>query len=228
VNGSVGLLIFLLGLFQLAAPGCNYSEHKLYGGPVQPGQDLINKVSFHDVNKIFRTHCTGCHGSSGGVNLETHAQAKMNLERIRRSTIIERRMPKPPYPALNLEQLTVIAAWIEAGGPEQPLDGGQPVEEPEKLVATFESIKTFVLEPKCVVCHAPGKKAENIPLLTKSDLLESPYDLVIPGKAEESGLILVLKKDARKKMPPLDSGISPVSQEAVDVITEWINKGGSD
>lgn len=229
MNGLVRQFIIPFCILQLAAAGCNFSVDKRPGGgDIRPGQDLINKVSFQDVNKIFRMHCTGCHGNSGNVNLETHAQAKMNLERIRRSTIIERRMPQAPYPPLNQEQLTTLAAWIEAGGPEHPLDGGGPVEEPEKLIPTFESIKSLVLQPKCVVCHAPGKKAENIPLLTKSDLLDSPYDLVLPGKADESGLILVLKEDARKKMPPLDSGISPVPRDEVDVIKEWINNGASD
>ncbi len=221
---------FLLGfLIQSTLVGCIYNFHE---GPldedIRPTPDLINKVSFQDISKIFRAHCTGCHGTSGGVNLETHAGAKLNLERIRRSTIIERRMPKSPYPSLDREQLTLLAAWIEAGGPEQSIDGERPAEEPDVLLPTFESINTFVLKAKCVVCHTPGKSAGNIPLLTKSDLLDSPYDLVVPGEADSSGLILVLKINARKKMPPESSGIDAVTPDQITVIKQWINNGGQD
>jgi len=228
VHNFVRELSVPLCILQLAVASCNFRIDKQPGaGDLRPSRDLINKVSFQDVYKIFRVHCTGCHGSSGGVNLETHAQAKMNLERIHRSTIIERRMPQSPYPPLNQEQLTLLAAWIEAGGPEHPLGGG-PVQEPEKLLPKFDSIQTLVLQPKCVVCHAPGKKAENIPLLTRLDLLNSPYDLVLPGNADGSGLILVLLEGARKKMPPLDSGISPLSPDEISIIKEWINNGAMD
>lgn len=63
-----------------------------------------------------------------------------------------------------------------------------PIDHEEPLTPKFESIKSLILEPKCIACHKPGGKAENIPLLTRSDLLDSPHDLVIPGNADESGL----------------------------------------
>jgi len=218
-------VVFLL---QPVLSGCNFSIDKQPNGAgIKPSQELINKVSFQDVHAIFRMHCTGCHGSSGGVNLETHAGAKAAMGRIHTTTILDRRMPKAPYPALSLDQLNVIAAWIEAGGPELPLNGA-PVTPEDPLLPKFESIKTLILQAKCVVCHAPGKKAENIPLIERSDLLDSPYDLVIPGDADGSGLILVLLEGARKKMPPSDSGISPVSENEIAIIKDWIKNGASD
>lgn len=108
------------------------------------------------------------------------------------------------------------------GSNESPLDQNKP------LLPTFESIKAGVLEPKCVSCHRPGGRATNIPLLTKSDLLESRYDIVIPGNAEESGIVIVLQEGARKKMPPRESGIPGVTAEQLATIRLWIDNGAKD
>ncbi len=106
----------------------------------------------------------------------------------------------------------------------------QLFEKPElppnfKLEANYESIKTGFLEQKCIYCHQPGHKASRVPLLTKEDLLNSPLDIVIPGNSEESGLILVLAKDARKPMPPKNSNAPDVTEEDIAIVKQWIDKG---
>ena len=115
---------------------------------------------------------------------------------------------------------------ISKAGPLLP----QIFEKPElppnfKLEANYDSIKTGFLEQKCIYCHQPGHKASRVPLLTKEDLLNSPLDIVIPGNSEESGLILVLAKEARKPMPPKNSNAPDVTEEDIAIIKQWIDKG---
>lgn len=104
-----------------------------------------------------------------------------------------------------------------------------------KLEATFESIKANIIEPKCVSCHKAGSKGEDVPLETKEQILNGLVDekpLVVPGKATESILYLVLLEDASlrgklKKMPPPKDieqrKAKALSQQEIDVIAAWIN-----
>jgi hypothetical protein len=82
------------------------------------------------------------------------------------------------------------------------------------------------------MCHAPGKPTARVPLVTWKDLLESPLDIVIPGNAAESGLILsVTHEDPDKLMPPprdkegKPTGYSPLSAREIQVLMDWINRG---
>lgn len=94
-----------------------------------------------------------------------------------------------------------------------------------KLEATYDSIKTGFLEQKCIYCHQPGHKASRVPLLTREDLLNSPLEIVIPGNSEESDIILVLAKEARKPMPPRNSNAPQVTDEDIAILKQWIDKG---
>ena len=112
--------------------------------------------------------------------------------------------------------------------PGKPLP--QVFEKPDlppnfKLEPTYDSIKTGFLEQKCIYCHQPGHKASRVPLLTREDLLNSPLDIVIPGNSEESDIILVLAKDARKPMPPLNSNAPLVTEEDIRILKQWIDQG---
>ena len=207
--------------------GCTYHIDKNAPYDTSVPAELVNKVSFQDVNtRVFATSCTPCHGSSGGVNLETYQSAKQNLESIRQAVLIERRMPKAPYAPLNREQLEILSAWIQAGGPEFPIEQ-QPPDTPE-LEAKFASIKSLILDVKCLRCHSVGGTAERVPLTSLEEILNSPLDIVLPGNPDESGLILVLQEDARKPMPPPSSGISRVKPEEVEVIKQWILNGAKE
>ena len=206
--------------------GCNYHVEKNPSARlnISPSDEMINSVSFEEVKeKVFLPKCISCHGNSGGINLETYALAEIHLDKINQSSLIERRMPKAPYPPLTKEELTLLSAWIKAKGPNRPISGiPDPEKPPVVLLPTFSSIKKNIFDSKCLICHSPGGQAARIPLSTKEDLLNSPLEIVIPGNPEESGLILVLLENARKRMPPPESGMSPVRSEELEIIKEWI------
>ena len=206
--------------------GCNYREEKgpKNGAPLRP--EFAAKVSYPEVfAKVFQPHCIACHGSSGGVNLETYASSLSQLEKIRQEVFVDFSMPKSPYAPLNDRESELLAAWIQAGGPNITVDDGTTTGPIQLLEARFDSIQRNVLAVKCLVCHSAGGKAERVPLISRDDLINSPLDIVIPGNAAESGLILVIQEGARKKMPPPESKIEPVKPDEIKIIEEWITNG---
>lgn len=57
---------------------------------------------------------------------------------------------------------------------------------------------------------------------------EKAKEIILPGNAEDSQLILVIKPEEEgkaPKMPPKKQGYSPLSDEEVRVIEEWIRSG---
>ena len=116
-------------------------------------------------------------------------------------------------------KVSKISSWPIFTKPELPTGF--------KLEPTYESIRVGILEQKCLYCHAPGKRGERVPMNTKEDLINSPLEIVIPGNAEESDIILVLAPDARKMMPPLNAGPAPITEEEKNIIIQWINQGAN-
>lgn len=222
------VIFFVLGL------GCNRYTKKQQDTPIMPPSKFkMSELNFNSVyNQVLRPSCIGCHGSSGGVSLESYVSVKAHLSRVVSSTLVSRSMPKAPTSALSEQQLGLLNAWVVAGAPE--FSG--PEEVPlQSLEPNFESIKIHILEVKCITCHAPGKDVERIPLVTKNDLLDSPLDIVVPGNADESGIILaVTNPNPKKVMPPAkdkqgnDTGYSSLTNEEIRIISLWINNGAKD
>lgn len=222
----VVLLIFILA-------GCNYSKLKT-PAEVVPGNlnYKASELTYSSVySRVFRPNCVSCHGNSGDVNLESYSSTKAVLSKINQSAIVERKMPKAPGAKLSANQLGLLSAWIQAGAPET-FQGEEP---PPPLEPKFASIKMHILEPKCIMCHAPGQSVARIPLVTKDDLLNSPLDIVIPGDPEESGIILsVTSPRPDKIMPPLTgddgkpTGFTHLTDEQIKAIRDWIQNGAKD
>jgi uncharacterized membrane protein len=226
--GMIGVAVLFL------TASCSYRLDKQGASDVGvggPTAEMMARVSYADVSTIFQNRCVTCHGNSGGVNLESLAGARTALARIRQSTIVEHRMPKSPGAPLGDEERMTLWAWVDAGAPEVPANGGPATPPPPSLPPlepTFDSIKSHIIDKKCLSCHSPGGKAERDPFVTRSDLVDSALDIVVPGDASQSEIVHVLSPGARKPMPPVDSGITPVPQEDLEVIKIWINKGATD
>lgn len=190
----------------------------------------VSELGFSTVqNRVLRTNCVGCHGSGGGINLETYANVKAHLAAVKTAVYETRRMPKAPGAPLTGYQLGLLNAWIEAGAPETAPDEDPPL----PLAAEFESIRVNILVPKCQICHSPGKPVARIPLVTKEDLLNSPLDLVLPGNAEESGIFIAISRQDSKMMPPAKdasgnpTGFTRLSDPEIAAIQTWITDGAT-
>ncbi|HXH29252.1 MAG TPA: c-type cytochrome domain-containing protein [Bacteriovoracaceae bacterium] len=209
----------------------------------------LEAVSFDTVKtEVFAKRCIGCHGQTGSINLETYSSAIKHLDGIKRSTLETKTMPKAPANPLNKRELDIVTAWIEAGAPDKPTDPNaeprplptpeapRPTPVPEDRPTpqgpdeetnkpTFDTIKKKIIAGKCLSCHSADGSASHIPLNTRSDLVDSSLEIVVPGSPEDSGLMIVTKPGARTFMPPVSSGIPPVSQSQRELIKKWILDG---
>lgn len=222
---------FSLGFLTLLAYSCNYKIDKNpVSDAIHVSEQLKQTVSYNQVRaEVFQSKCISCHGNSGGVNLESYPSTFQQIDKIKKTVFKSKTMPKAPYSGLDEKQMEVLMAWIEAGGPEKPLGGGQgtPDPEPTTIEPTYPSIKKHVLDMKCISCHKAGGAAASIPMVTKEDLTQSSLELVVPGDPDDSGIMIVLQPGARKFMPPIDSGISPLTEEEKNAIKVWIENGAN-
>ncbi|MBN8538938.1 MAG: hypothetical protein J0L82_01025 [Deltaproteobacteria bacterium] len=206
---------------------CNYTRLKEGADTVQNFGDVspsekATMMNYRFINsRILEAKCTSCHGNSGDVNLESYELVKANLSKIQTAVFVEQTMPKRG--ALTLEEKRLLWNWINMGA---PLESAESPPEEEPLIATYESIRSHIIEPKCITCHNPMGTGNKVGL-DKESLLNSPLELVLPGSADESGLIIALERKDDKRMPPAKEGYSALKPEVIQVIREWINNGAN-
>ena len=73
-------------------------------------------LSFDSVTDQVLRRCMGCHGSDGGVRLETYADVIARLADIERVVFRTKTMPKGA--PLTMRQLSVLKTWIVMGAPQ--------------------------------------------------------------------------------------------------------------
>jgi hypothetical protein len=80
-----------------------------------------------------------------------------------------------------------------------------------------------ILSDKCYTCHGPDAKGRKGDL--RLDLREDALKVIVPGKPEESELLLrILHEDPEERMPPKESH-KKVSKKEVAVLKRWILEG---
>lgn len=218
-------VLLLLSVFFV---GCRYSwvsypdKLDLSGQFSLPKEEQL-KLSYDLINqKVLQPKCVSCHGSSGGVNLESYENVKSWLGDIKRSVFVTSTMPKKNI--LTDEEKRYLWNWIEIGAPvaaQNPVD--QPI-EPDPLTATYDSIYKNIFVSKCNTCHSDGNSGERVPL-TKAELLDSPLELVLPENPDESGLVIAVERDDYKRMPPAKDGYEALEEQEKVVIRKWIEDG---
>lgn len=220
----ISSLAFLI----LIISGCRYSRVTIPGNfdlneqMSLPAEEKL-KLSYNLVKQnILVPKCASCHGTSGGVSLETYSDVLSALPKIKESVFISQTMPKKNF--LTDEEKRQLWNWIEMGGPLQAQKPGEEPQLPEPIQATYESINRNVLIPKCVTCHSVGNSAYQV-LLSRQELLDSPLELVLPGNPDESGLIIAIERTDYKRMPPEKDGYSALKADEIAVIRKWIEDG---
>lgn len=84
-----------------------------------------------------------------------------------------------------------------------------------------------ILSDKCFHCHGPDPKTRkaNLRLDTREGAFRKDDPVIVPGKKDESELILrILSEDAEETMPPPDSNRS-LSKAQVETLTKWVEQG---
>jgi cytochrome c553 len=109
----------------LAGSACSYRDLQSGGGetarPANRQQSIPGYITVREA--VFVPNCIRCHGNSGNINLETYSAAVSALEHINHSVVVEKTMP--PNKKLTDDQIELVKAWVDAGGPEndQPAPG---------------------------------------------------------------------------------------------------------
>ena len=121
MSGTAALLRLSLLLCLLPIAACNYTSQKAGDAAGTPPIKFSKaELVYSEVDvRVFKVSCTGCHGTSGNVSLESYEAVKRNLQDVERSVFVERRMPKGTDPSLSAEQLGLLRAWIDAGAPAE-------------------------------------------------------------------------------------------------------------
>jgi mono/diheme cytochrome c family protein len=227
----------------------------LAGGPRFPGEapqpsnpPPVNgnpsELSFQNVkNRIFAPRCISCHGTSGGISLETYASVKDHLAKIAVAALVSKFMP--PTGPLPKEDADLLTAWFKAGAPEgivlppspapSPTVAPSPIPSPvispppnlEPTEPTYASIRKSVFEVRCIVCHKTGGPAAGVPLMPWKELMASPRELVLPGNPDESGLLIAVSRQDSKRMPPPSTG-DALPAAVLKAIRDWIVAGAKE
>lgn len=115
---------FVASCFALIA-SCTYNKEELVVEPVQvnpqtpipsPSAPAITYTSH--VKSYIDNNCVGCHGSSGGVSLQTYAQVKAQADAGR---ILARAIngsgggPMPPSGLMPQATLDTLQLWLDQG-----------------------------------------------------------------------------------------------------------------
>lgn len=223
------LIKSFLYIFILSFAGCNYSKIKNASADESSKfslpADKISELSYTVLaQKVFTPKCISCHGNSGNINLESYNQVTQNLPLIKNVVFETQSMPKNN--TLADDELSYLWNWIKIGAPELAQNNPQDPEN-DVLISTYESINKHVFQISCKECHNPSGTAKRVPL-DKTSLLNSPRELVLPGNPDESGLVLAVERTDENRMPPASEGYSELSDEAKNVIRDWIKNGAAD
>lgn len=216
-------VLFLFILVSCGGPGKLYFTEGIRQPEVT--EELKSSISYQEVaSQVLAPKCLACHDSGARLQLDSYEKVFAQRKAIRKAVILSHSMPKAPISPLTMNELKLVAAWIKAGAPLHPLNGSQgPDEGPTKVLeANFESIKSHIIDRKCITCH--GVQAR-LPLVTKDDFLHSRRNIVIPHHPDESVFIQALQEGAKKFMPPKKTGFTSVSEKERAVIRQWILDG---
>lgn len=89
---------------------------------------------------------------------------------------------------------------------------------------TFETLKTQILEKKCIICHNENLSEGGVVLETLKDLKDQD---LIAKTAELSLLYKKILSNAKRSMPPASSGIAKLTEEEELFLKSWIDSGAN-
>jgi len=166
----------------------------------------VSQQPLHSVSDINFAHDVTI--SFGLVNLRDPASSEI-VEKIRDGSHNGRGIPQARADELE----SAIKAWsdelIANGGLIGVGDGVQP---------TYTSLFENVFEPKCVSCHASDGEAPSIDYTSYVNTINT--GLVVPGNAGASGAFIHTANGSEPR-----GGDTPLTQEELQALAQWINLG---
>jgi len=185
-----------------------------------------------DVEEVFRTRCTSCHGatpSAGAPNSlltyddlaaadpydATKTNAQGSLARMKAGTM-------PPGGGLSAAELSAVENWVNGGTPRGSCgtDGGTPTSDTDGGTTIADGLPCDVanlLSAKCTNCHSsPPRAGAPNALVSHADLVaKDPYDAT---KTNAQGSLARMKAGT---MPP-GGGVTAAEIASFEA---WVNAG---
>ncbi len=200
-------------------------------------QTPAKPVSFEaDIQPIFATNCTGCHGPNTKIK-------EMNLSRLDGvmkgsesgpvivpgkpdesrlyQVVRDGKMPLGKTP-LTEQELAAIRTWIVL----MVAPSGKVAAEPPEQVTEHDVIPIMYL--RCTVCHGLRRQEGGLDLRTRASMVKGGKSgpAIVPGHPEQS---LVLKRIHSGEMPPkrelIDVSIKLITPVETEKLTQWIAIG---
>lgn len=199
--------------------GCGFYSEK-FQKDIPIIESDSSKIDYSIVHQtVFSPNCISCHGSSGGVNLESYENVKKNLQRIEKAALTDKTMPKSG--PLGKTEAGLLKNWIQEGAPEtatatravspSPLpsrpSSSPPTPAPrlDPLHATYERVREKIFIPHCISCHgrAGGVSLESLDSI-KKELNRITIATLVDKTMPQGGFL---------------------SKDEILLLTEWIENG---
>lgn len=190
-----------------------------------------------DVLPVFTQYCFTCHGQSSpqlGLDVRTFTSTMRGSHNgpvivkgspdksLLFQKVSAKAMPPPAFKQTMPDaQIELIKRWIADGAlSDKPVTLSKEVVEQR---AAFDKEIMPLFTARCVQCHGAGKPMGGLDLRSLSAMLKGSTHgaVVAEGFSEKSVLV---RKMASRSMPPPGSG-EPVSDEQIQSIRKWIDKG---
>lgn len=121
-------------------------------------------------------------------------------------------------------QLEVLAS-ADAVGPYSPPAGATKVEKPVVAQIGFVDVAP-IFNARCLPCHSAQVRQGRLDITNYKALLASGRGRnVVPGKPEESRLVLLVRGTMQPRMP---QGGAPLTEEEIQKIADWIAAGAKE
>lgn len=164
--------LWILAVMVALLSACNYNKVKDAAGRGDGDIDLerLSLPDYATVNSlILGPKCVSCHssggGNDGGVNLETYANVRAQINRIIFVTVESREMP--PRTPLSERENQLLTNWADAGAPETVVGiGEKPDLSIEKGPNDWAKLNEKFFVPKCVACHSSEQADGGVDLST--------------------------------------------------------------
>lgn len=237
--------IFLLTVFSLFLTNCNYKTQKAdaggSGGQIGLSTDAI--IDDQLIMSYSLKSCQNCHGGAQAPLLDSAAAMKTNILKVI-GELDTKSMPPTDkgYSSLSECQVALVKAWADGSAktvgevasckgsgvgttPELPL---MPI---ELMPLNYETLKSRILLPKCVLCHDSAN-------ISDPDLMDAafiPFTTYLEITTNDDNKKLWSAPAAASKihreitaddgMPPLKSKLGKLTDKEVDFIDRWIDAG---
>jgi hypothetical protein len=232
-----------IGLSFLFLTNCSYKIQKLdlLANEVNSTLSDDTLIDVELVMKYSLKSCQNCHAGARPPSLDSVAALIANRDLIL-TEVQSGDMPPSTagYSALSDCQKAIVKAWVDQTpntvGEIQVCKNSGPGTTPELpvipielLPLNYETLKTKILLPKCVLCHNSSGEdwdAAQIPFTSFAEITSGEYSNYWSAPAANSKVIEeVTETDGEIGMPPPDSKVQPLTPEEIDFIVRWIDAG---